>query len=475
MRKLFWTFFSVFWLALLISGFTVGTAVWLHHQSLQSDVKKTDEQINVHAEAYVVVAADIYRHGGMNSLIEFLEQNQNGPFPKVYAINETGQDLLKRPIHSALIAYVKQLNQQGEFANTIQYASDSSSQRILLFPPKLTSASASSLNLSDTNDTANILTESFSQQRPDNEDDPPLSNPILLLIGSGLFGALFFSTFLAWYFIKPIAILRKAFAQIASGQLDTRIGNKMGHRQDELVELGENFDEMASKISQLMTAQQRLLHDVSHELRSPLARMQAAVGIAEQQPDKAQNTLARIDKESQRMNDLIGELLVLSRLETEVVPNQQSLSVLSLNDLLDEIISDARFEAATKDVVIDYQITDDIHLPMHSELLHRAIENILRNAIKFSAQESHVSLSVIKNTLEKTVIIKIEDNGPGVAEDELEAIFEPFFRGQLIHRNDSIGLGLAIAFRAVHAHHGKLKAYNRDQGGLCLEMLLPIK
>ncbi|HIC48181.1 MAG TPA: HAMP domain-containing protein [Methylophaga sp.] len=294
-----------------------------------------------------------------------------------------------------------------------------------------------------------------------------------LLIGSGLIAAIFFSAILAWYFTKPIGLLRQSFAKLAEGQLQTRIGEKMGRRHDELVELGKNFDDMAGKIGHLMSAQQRLLHDVSHELRSPLARMQAAIGIAEQQPEKTHEILNRIERESQRMSDLVGELLVLSRLETGVTDNVQT--EICLNDLLDEIISDARFEASSKEIKIHYSAIEDIFITVRSELIHRAIENILRNAIKFSPLNSEVKLTVSTDSEKHRLSIVIEDNGPGVAEADLESIFKPFFRGHLTERNDSIGLGLAIAYRAIDTHGGEIKASNRENGGLRVEVNLPYK
>jgi two-component system, OmpR family, sensor kinase len=237
--------------------------------------------------------------------------------------------------------------------------------------------------------------------------------------------------------------------------------------------LGKNFDDMAGKIGHLMSAQQRLLHDVSHELRSPLARMQAAIGIAEQQPEKTHEILNRIERESQRMSDLVGELLVLSRLETGVTDNVQT--EICLNDLLDEIISDARFEASSKEIKIHYSAIEDIFITVRSELIHRAIENILRNAIKFSPLNSEVKLTVSTDSEKHRLSIVIEDNGPGVAEADLESIFKPFFRGHLTERNDSIGLGLAIAYRAIDTHGGEIKASNRENGGLRVEVNLPYK
>lgn len=482
MSKLFWKFFTVFWLALLLAGISVGTVVWLHHKSVQEQANKTDPEIDVDAHAFVSVAAEIFSYGGKTALITFLEKAHHAPFPDVYAINDKGNDILGRSIDPKVVAYARALFLQGEFPLAIRYVSDKESESLLIFSP-IKRGVSETLFIGPPHERrefgpAPMLNEPFptppfETRRIPPPPSEPVPYPLILLIGSGLIAAIFFSALLAWYFTKPIGLLRQSFSRLAEGQLNTRIGSKMGRRRDELVELGQNFDDMAGKISHLMSAQQRLLHDVSHELRSPLARMQAAIGIAEQQPEKTPEILNRIERESQRMSDLVGELLVLSRLETGVTDNAHV--EISLNDLLDEIISDARFEASSKHITIHYKTDEDIFITVRSELIHRAIENILRNAIKFSPENAEIHLKVTTDIVKQRLNIVIEDNGPGVADADIESIFKPFFRGQLTHRNDSIGLGLAIAYRAISAHHGEIKATNRKQGGLCVEVTLPYK
>ncbi len=480
MSKLFWKFFIVFWLALLLAGFSVGSVVWFHHKSIQEQANKTDPEIDVNAQAFVSVAAEIFSYGGESALSSFLKKAQQAPFPEVYAISDEGDEVLGRSIDPKVVAYARALFLQGEFPLAIRYISDKEGHSLLLFSPMKRGVSET-LYIGPPNERrefgpAPMLNESsplppFETRRTPPPPSESVPYPLTLLIGSGLIASIFFSALLAWYFTKPISLLRQSFSRLAEGQLDTRIGKKMGRRRDELVELGQNFDDMAGKISQLMTVQQRLLHDVSHELRSPLARMQAAVGIAEQQPEKTQEILNRIERESQRMSDLVGELLVLSRLETGVTDNVHI--EICLNELLDEIISDARFEASSKNIQIHYSAVEDIFITVRSELIHRAIENILRNAIKFSPPDADINLTISTDEDNHRLYIVIEDNGPGVAEGDIESIFKPFFRGQLTKRNDSIGLGLAIAYRAVNAHHGEIKASNRPGGGLRVEVELP--
>lgn len=244
----------------------------------------------------------------------------------------------------------------------------------------------------------------------------------------------------------------------------------MGHRRDELADLGKSFDHMVGQLQVLMDAQQRLLHDVSHELRSPLARIQAAIGLAHQQPDKIPKMMARIEKESQRMSDLIGELLALSRLKAGVTDRQE---VIDMNTLVAEIVEDAQLEAEQKAITIELTAPDDFSVKGHPELIHRAIENVLRNAVQHTRNQGMVSVVMTMGKGGLCLHVEIKDQGPGIAEAELPAIFDPFFRGSNTKNVPSSGLGLAIALKAIEAHNGKIMARNRPGGGLSVEIILP--
>jgi two-component system, OmpR family, sensor kinase len=293
----------------------------------------------------------------------------------------------------------------------------------------------------------------------------------LLPITIGTITSLIFGALLAWYFTKPIHTLRTAFAVLGQGNLDIRVAPSMGNRHDELADLGLDFDKMATQIGSLVNAQQRLLHDVSHELRSPLARMQAAIGIAQQQPEETPDNLKRIEMESQRISDLIGELLVLSRLEAGVADRQ--VDDIDIASLLEDIVENGRFEANQKQVDIEYPGIEAIILPGYGELVYRAVENILRNAIQHSKPEDKISVSACYDDTEKYLHISIDDQGPGVEEKYLQDIFQPFFRHKQSKKADGVGLGLTIAQRAVAAHGGKILAKNRPEGGLHVRISIP--
>lgn len=292
---------------------------------------------------------------------------------------------------------------------------------------------------------------------------PPL--PVVL---AGLLVSLLSAAGLAWYIAKPIRQLRAAFEAAAEGRLDVQVGAGMGRRRDELADLGHDFDRMTERLRALIDGQKRLLHDVSHELRSPLARLHAAIGLARQQPARVEDSLQRIEREGERMNRLVGELLTLSRLEAGV---NLALEAVDVAELIGDLVEDARFEAAARNVTVDCRNLPDFRVYANGELLHRAIENVLRNALRFSPIGGVVTLNVLP-LAESRCRITLLDQGPGVPAEELEAIFTPFFRGA--GPGQGYGLGLAIARRVLVAVNGKIYAENREEGGLKVVMELPL-
>ncbi len=303
----------------------------------------------------------------------------------------------------------------------------------------------------------------------------PWRMPLLLLVPlepllAGLFVSLLFAATLAWNYSRPIRSLREGFSALARGELDTRLGDTLGRRNDEFGDLGRAFDGMASQLGDLVGAQRRLLHDVSHELRSPLARLQAATGLARQQPEKLETTMLRIEREALRMDQLIDELLTLSRLEagSDICCDEEA----ALHDLLEGIVEDARFEA--KQLEIEISLTGDTtaHLRCRPDLLHRALENLVRNAIKYSPPGSTVSI-VINKPGTTHFELRFEDQGPGIPPEDLEAVFKPFVRSRASRISTGHGLGLAIARRVIEAHGGNIDASNRPEGGLCVRVVFP--
>jgi len=472
MGRLFWKFFLTFWLALLVAGIGVGTVVWLRHNAWQQE-ESVNRSIDVrHASSFVAVAENVLRHSGVAGLRNFLDAINEAHLPPVYAVDDQNQELMQRSVAPDVLQQARALVLQANYPEAVRLVDADDGHRYLLFVlrpehgftdhPRPKPNSESDTSVAPPPSTANHLLH----PRPPRQ--PP--SPLLPII-AGTFASLMFSALLAWYFAKPIRSLRHAFAAVANGDLDTRVGELMGKRRDELSDLGRDFDHMAGQIYNLVHAQQRLLHDVSHELRSPLARIQAAIGLAQQQPEKLQTMLERIERESQRMSDLVGELLVLSRLEAGVAGTENH--DLDIGGLLDDIVENARFEAEQYSVGIRYHGIEETLVKGCGELLHRAIENVLRNALQHCKKGGEVSIVARFDIVKRRLQVTVDDQGPGVDENDLSAIFVPFFRSGDRDKANSVGLGLAIAYRSIAAHGGCIKASNRPHGGLRIEIDIP--
>lgn len=287
-------------------------------------------------------------------------------------------------------------------------------------------------------------------------------------IVSGSLVSLLFAALLAWYFAKPIRCLREAFEAVASGNLSTRIGPSMGYRRDELADLGSGFDRMAQQLQNLLDTQRRLLHDASHELCSPLARLQAAADLMRQQPERSNEFLERIQRDTARMNQLVGELLTLARLDSGIAGTLEE--DVDLREIIADAADNARFEAEPKHCVINTTTGERIILRSNRELLSRALENVVRNAIRYSPQNGQIDIDA--QYLQGSLQLTVADNGPGVPHGDLDAIFEPFFRSG--NRSPAgFGLGLAITRRVVELHNGSISAVNRPEGGLTVTLRLP--
>lgn len=297
---------------------------------------------------------------------------------------------------------------------------------------------------------------------------PPSLFPLLMPMLVGGVVSLVFAGLLAAYVTRPTRRLDQAFKAIAAGQLDERIGGLLGAPDNELTALRPGFDQMASRLQALVESHRRLLHDVSHEMRAPLARLQAATELMGRSPRRLAELSERQQRGIDRMNDLVGELLTLARLET--ADHIGEPTVLTLLELLQGVAQDARFDAGSKCCEVALECDASIGIRGNPEPLHRAIDNTVRNALKHAPDGSTV---FIKASLRSgQAQIDIIDSGGGVAADELDHIFEPFSRGRNAVGSGH-GLGLAIARRAIQAHGGQVSASNTASGGLCVSIRLP--
>lgn len=274
---------------------------------------------------------------------------------------------------------------------------------------------------------------------------------------------------LALYLTSPIRKLREATQRLAAGDLHARVASRVRRRRDELADLARDFDVMAERLESLIKSQQRLARDVSHELRSPLARLNVALEIAKQKAnDQTMPVLERIEAESMRLNEMIGRLLTLSQLESGADVEQVRVD---LDDLIRDIAADAEFEAQARGRSVNVSRAEPCAVVGNHDLLRSAIENVVRNAVRYTREGTTVDIALHKTNGKATV--SISDHGGGVPEDELQNLFKPFYRvGEARERaTGGTGLGLAIAERAVKAHKGSIAARN-SHGGLSVEITL---
>ncbi|MDO6560803.1 ATP-binding protein [Paraglaciecola chathamensis] len=298
--------------------------------------------------------------------------------------------------------------------------------------------------------------------------------PPLLLIFLVLLISATLCSLIAWSLVKPIKQLQVASKRMAGGALSSRVGSA-SHRGDEIGRLGRDFNHMAEQIETLLNGQKRLLADISHELRSPLTRMQLAIGIAQQQESSYdtksnEQALARIEKEAHQMESMVAQVLMLSRLDNNARVSQKQ--AMSFDTLLTGLLADCEFEVNSQGKTLVVDIEADATINADEDLLASGIENVLRNAVKYAQRNVTFTLKV----KEADVNIAICDDGKGIPESDLENIFQPFYRVSSARERDSggIGLGLAIASRAIAAHKGKISAHNQVKGGLCVHICLPI-
>jgi two-component system OmpR family sensor kinase len=520
--RLFWKFFVCILLAQLTATVGIGGAVWLKNLR-QQNAAASDLDTSPPAEMAIGAAAATLEFGGTKALRKMLDGLERH---RVFVVDEQGHELLGRVVTPAMLRESHALLKQEGKRHVVRQVTDPDGLRHTLFLPTaerlrgldggrqlMAGLGGAQMALQG----APSMPPGGDQPRgpggqppmPDHRFDPGHSNPPpdsgpggpgdaaapggpggpggpgepremrgqrfqpltpWVPIAAATLASLLFSFLLAWYFSRPIRALRQAFDAAAGGDLAPRFGNGKGN--SELNDLGRDFDRMTARLRSLIDGQTRLLHDVSHELRSPLARLQAAIGLAHQQPEKLAASLERIERESVRMDKLVGELLTLARLEAGAI--RASQEEISMAELLDQIADDASYEASSQQRSVVQEGEAEVLVAGQADLLGRAIENVVRNAIKHSPEGGVVQLQSRTVQDARQLCICVLDRGPGVAPADLETIFQPFFRSSTASA-DGHGLGLAIAQHVIQAHGGSIKATNRTGGGLCVEMLLPIK
>jgi two-component system sensor histidine kinase CpxA len=283
-----------------------------------------------------------------------------------------------------------------------------------------------------------------------------------------LFAALALCYGLAVYLTAPLRHLQKAVERFGKGDFTARAAST---RRDELGDLARTFDRMAGRIQTLLEAERRLLLDISHEVRSPLARLGVAVELARSGAD-AESALNRIQREADRLNTLVGELLQITRAEGD--PGALRARPVRLDALLQDLAEDCAIEAQDRGAALRIAAPEPVSAQGDSELLRRAIENVIRNAIRFAPPGTCVEVDLSKRP-GGAALIQVRDYGPGVPEESLERIFDAFYRVEAHRDRESggVGLGLAIARRAIELHQGSIRARNAHPG-LLMEIEVPL-
>jgi len=429
---------------------------------------------------YAHDAAAEYERGGQTALVAYLDRIQRETNIRAFLFNSQLQELSGRriPTGAPVVAQKALQTRLPEVALP------------LLARPAITSAGDQY-----------VLVAQMPARMP-----PGFFHPIMHVLAIMFVGGLFCYG-LARYLTSPVSKLRAATQELARGNLSARVVPALGKRRDELASLAADFDRMAETIESLINSQRRLLGDISHELRSPLARLNVALELARQRSGvDATSALERIQREAEILNEMIGQLLALTRLESGAEEVRKSDFDLAL--LVREISDDADFEARSRKRSVKLQSVEKCTIVGNEQLLRRAIENVVRNAVLYTAENTEVEVKLdcpdntgseesygrVSNTKDeaqntrvtagafqpdseqRAAVITVRDHGAGVPENALTEIFRPFYRVDDARDREAggVGLGLAIAERAVRLHGGSVKAANIARGGLIVTIVLPM-
>jgi len=402
-------------------------------------------------------AVQAYQTGGETAAWRYLRSVHEAYHVRLYVLDERGRDLLGRKPPEWV-----QRAQRGEMSTADTFWGR-------LRPIQFLRASMTTVD----GHPYTIITELPPEPHPlFGPHGVPGLGILIGIISSGLVCYI-----LAWYLTSPIVRLRAVTQKLASGDLTARAGMPGSRRHDETAELVRDFDRMAERLQTLVSAQRRLLTDISHELRSPLARLNVALELARQRSGTDANTaLDRIDRETGRLNEMIQRLLTLVRLEGG--DDSLEKSPVHLQQLIEEVAKDGTFEAQSRHCEVEVEIAADYVVIGSPSLLHSAIENVVRNAIRYTEEGTSVQIRLDSEQAPAgpQAVLRVTDSGPGVPEDALDKLFRPFYRidDARGRQTGGVGLGLAITARAVSLHGGTVQAVNRPQGGLMVEIRLPL-
>lgn len=415
--------------------------------------------------SYASACVSIYEYGGPKSLLDWVTRLEEERHIKIYLLDADKEDVLNRPLPPEIInAMQGHSSWRDSLPHQFKRETRNGQKQKIVFTNII----------SKQGNYYTVITE-----LPLLVKTNQLSVHTAQKWGLKLFFAIgiggLICVWITWYLTKPVNKLRAATQAWGSGNLSARVDESMDNRQDSISQLGRDLNKMAEKLQTLVEGQKRLLRDISHELRTPLARLQIALGLARQRnPDMQQTELNRIELEAERLNEMIGQILSLAQLDT--ITEIEEKEECDIQTILSTIISNAEFENARAHKSIQLQVEKlEKKLFANVNLIYRALENVIRNALRYTPEDTAIMIHVSEkaNQLEITV----RDFGPGVPENTLEKLFEPFFRvADARERNTGgYGLGLTIVKRAIELHHGHVYASNATDGGLIITILLPLQ
>ena len=457
MHSLYWRIFLAFWavLALILVG-TVTVAV-------NATAHRTDRPWIQRGQLYAQ-AARAFEAGGAPGLQAWLQSLAAEPFSRTFVVGPDGREVLGRPLPRTLNASPDSGSGTSAHSGAAPGAIAPIGGALVLVAP---GGESYHVVVGPVRDSPRLFGEL---------ELPGVPLAILAIALAASAGVCYL---LARYLAAPVDRLRIATRQLAAGDLDVRVLPALRSRQDDLGLLAADLDAMAQRLRQLLEAKQQLLRDVSHELRSPLTRLQLALSLARREHSAADRYLARIACEADRLEQLIARTLKLVRLERPPNALIEPRSV-DIGELLHNIAADVAIEADARGCLVNVQVRERVLVCGDPELLRSAFENVIRNAVRFSPAGAVVVVSARRVTQRDTgesVEIAVHDSGPGVPEKDLGLIFEPFYRVDAARAHQGTageGLGLAIAARALAVHGGTISAHNVPGGGLAVVVTLPL-
>lgn len=455
--KLFQRIFATFCAVIICSIFVASFSFWLVQNTIAEN--HFQQQRTIETTLLDSLASAFSAQGGQGTL-DILNQWKNNPVThNIYVISgDEKRDLLNRKVNQKLIESARQFAMEHPESPLVRMEYNRWGEEYLFF------------------------IKGWDNQQIQRPPSPlyipglqlaPIWHEFIILSFIILVGLLL-AYILANNITKPIRILDRGMNLLAAGELNTRISHQMDDRDDELSNLAQQFDKMAQQLEKLVARERHLLHHVSHEMRSPLARIQAILGLIQAQPQKQEQYLKRLEGELTRMDNLVGELLTLSRLETSNLPLEKENLVLIpfLQHLVEDCQSVAQQNQQTINLIME-KIPQDAKLLANESYLYRAIDNVIRNAMSYSPQGSTIQIKLHQDY--RNWLIDITDNGPGVNEMQLPHIFTAFFRADSGANKPGTGLGLALTKHIVEQHAGKIIAENIKPNGLKMRFILPKK